>query len=129
MKDGWGGASSDYDAADDLIDDKSESISKDDVASMGVNGEGKVPPASPDTFLGFVSDLNHKADFTDDGAAESFAACSVVTALPGVPEAAKKPKATVSGMLVLVVAVVGEVRRFWVITLVVGGGRHRRLPH
>ncbi len=79
-----------------------------------------MPPTSLDTFLGFVNDVNHEADLTDEGVASSFAACKVVGALPGIPEfvVEEEPETNVSGVLVLV-AVAGELRRFWVITLVV----------
>ncbi len=107
-------------AAEDSIDDKSESTLTANVGSICVDGEGAVPPTSLDTFLDFVNDVNHKADLTDEGVASSFVACKVVVALPGIPEfVVEEPETNVSGVLVLVVAVAGEVRRLWVITLVV----------
>lgn len=69
--------------ADDSIDSESESILADNVGSTGLNRE--VPPASLYTFWGFVNDVNHEADFTDDSVVGSFAACNVVAALPRVP--------------------------------------------
>ena len=106
-------------AVDDSIDSKSESILTDNVESIGVDGERAVPPTSVDTFLGFVSDVNHEAELTDDGVAESLAACNVVAALAGAPELVEKPETSVSGVLVLVVVVAGEVSRFCVMMLVV----------
>ncbi len=113
MGGGWASGDSDMTGAVDCsIDSKSESKLTDNVGSMFVDGEGAVPPASLDTFLGFVSDVNHEADLADEGVVRSLAACNVVAALPGAPEFVEKPETTVSGVLVLVVVVAGEVSRF-----------------